>query len=128
TWADVEPSIMGTLLTRALDPVERHRLGAEYTPREFVERVVRPTVEEPIRERWTAVQAEVLQLRNSSSKSARARRDNEKTALARLREFHGWLRALRFLDPACGSGNFLYVTLAIVKQVELEVLRTIEEI
>src|SRR5690606_15586011 len=45
TWADVEPSIMGTLLTRALDPIERHRLGAEYTPREFVERVVRPTVE-----------------------------------------------------------------------------------
>lgn len=128
TWADVEPSIMGTLLTRALDPIERHRLGAEYTPREFVERVVRPTVEEPIRERWTAVQAEVLQLRNSSSKSARARRENEKTALTRLREFHGWLRTLRFLDPACGSGNFLYVTLAIVKQVELEVLRTIEEI
>lgn len=128
TWAEVEPSIMGTLLTRALDPVERHRLGAEYTPREFVERVVRPTVEEPIRERWTAVQADVLQLRNSNSKSARARRENEKTALTRLREFHGWLRALRFLDPACGSGNFLYVTLAIVKQVELEVLRTIEEI
>lgn len=128
TWADVEPTIMGTLLTRALDPVERHRLGAEYTPREFVERVVRPTVEEPIRERWTAVQAEVLQLRNSSARTDRVRRDNDKTALSRLREFHGWLRSLRFLDPACGSGNFLYVTLAIVKQVELEVLRTIEEI
>jgi hypothetical protein len=51
-WQHVEPAIFGTLLTRALDPKERHRLGAEFTPREFVERVVRPTVEEPIRERW----------------------------------------------------------------------------
>jgi hypothetical protein len=53
-WQDVEPAIFGTLLTRALDPSERHRLGAEFTPREFVERVVRPTVEDPIRERWKA--------------------------------------------------------------------------
>ena len=128
TWADVEPAIMGTLLTRALDPIERHRLGAEYTPREFVERVVRPTVEEPIRERWTAVQAEVLQLRSGTAKSDRVRRENDRTALARLREFHTWLRGLQFLDPACGSGNFLYVTLSIVKQIELETLRTVEEI
>lgn len=50
-WQHVEPSIFGTLLTRALDPEERHRLGAEYTPRALIERLVRPTVEEPIRER-----------------------------------------------------------------------------
>ncbi len=121
-WRQVEPSIFGTLLTRALDPVERHRLGAEYTPREYVERVVRPTVEEPIREHWTRVQAEVLQLRESG------RKKDVSEALKRLRDFHTWLRGLRFLDPACGSGNFLYVTLDIVKRVELEVLRTIEEI
>jgi hypothetical protein len=127
-WAEVEPAIMGTLLTRALDPEERHRLGAEYTPRQFVERIVRPTVEEPIRERWTAVQAEVLQLRNSSAKSERVRREKLELALDRLRGFHEWLRGLRFLDPACGSGNFLYVTLDLVKQIELEVLRAIEEI
>ncbi len=64
-WADVEPSIFGTLLVRALDPVERHRLGAEFTPRAFVERLVRPTIEEPVRERWTLVQAQVLQLRET---------------------------------------------------------------
>jgi hypothetical protein len=127
-WAEVEPSIMGTLLTRALDPGERHRLGAEYTPRAFVERVVRPTVEEPIRERWTAVQAEVLQLRNSGTKNPRTQRENEKLALDRLRGFHEWLRGLQFLDPACGSGNFLYVTLDLVKQIEYEVLRGIEEL
>lgn len=121
-WRHVEPTIFGTLLTRALDAKERHRLGAEYTPRAFVERVVRPTVEEPIRGRWTLVQAEVLQLRETGKK-----KDSE-AALGRLRDFHGWMRNLRFLDPACGSGNFLYVTLSIVKQIELEVLREIEAI
>jgi hypothetical protein len=121
-WADVEPTIFGTLLVRALDPVERHKLGAEYTPREYVERVVRVTVEEPVREQWTLVQAEVLQLRE------RGRPIDMKRAVARLREFHTWLRGLKILDPACGSGNFLYVVLAVLKSVELEVLREIESI
>jgi hypothetical protein len=127
-WGDVEPSIMGTLLNRALDPGERHKLGAEYTPREYVERLVRPTVEEPLRERWIAVQADVLQLLDAEGKAERTRKQHQKEALNRLREFHEWLRGLRFLDPACGSGNFLYVTLSVVKQIELEVLRAIEGI
>ena len=63
-WSAVEPSIFGTLLVRALTSEERHRLGAEYTPRAFIERLVRPTVEEPVRERWVAVQADVMQLRD----------------------------------------------------------------
>jgi len=116
-WQDVEPAIFGTLLTRALDPVERHRLGAEFTPREFVERVVRPAVEDPIRVRWKAEQAAVLQLREAGKK-----KDAEK----RLRAFHAWLKGPRFLDPACGSGNFLYVTLHLVKRIEVEVLRELE--
>jgi hypothetical protein len=121
-WGKVEPTIFGTLLMRALDATERHRLGAEYTPREYVERVVRQTVDVPIRERWAPVQAEVLQLTGTGRKKDRD------TALGRLREFHAWMRGLRFLDPACGSGNFLYVTLDMVKRMELEVLRAIEEI
>lgn len=121
-WKAVEPTIFGTLLTRALDPDERHRLGAEYTPRAYVERIVRPTVEEPIRERWTLVEAEVLQLKESG------RPKDRKEALRRLEHFHRWLRSLRFLDPACGSGNFLYVTLATVKRIEAEVLRAIEDL
>ncbi|HEX2188061.1 MAG TPA: DNA methyltransferase, partial [Longimicrobiaceae bacterium] len=116
-WKQVEPTIFGTLLTRALDPKERHRLGAEYTPRGYVERVVRQAVEVPIRERWEPVQAEVIQLVELGKKRDRA------TAEKRLREFHSWLKSLRFLDPACGSGNFLYVTLHAVKRIELEVLR-----
>ena len=121
-WKHVEPTIFGTLLTRALDPEERHRLGAEYTPRAFIERLVRPTVEEPVRERWTAVQAEVLQLRESGKPKDRA------AAEQRLREFLTWLQGLRVLDPACGSGNFLYVTMHVLKDIEYEVMREIESL
>lgn len=121
-WREVEPTIFGTLLTRALEPKERHRLGAEYTPREYVERVVRQAVEEPIREKWVPVKTLAYQLADRGAKK------NVNAALKELHEFHKWLRGLRFLDPACGSGNFLYVTLHMVKRVELEVLATIEAI
>ncbi|MEO5728387.1 MAG: DNA methyltransferase, partial [Byssovorax sp.] len=121
-WADVEPAIFGTLLTRALDPRERHRVGAEYTPPELIARVVRPTVEEPIRERWTAVQDEVLEILEGG------RPKDRKLAEQRLRDFHFWLRALQFLDPACGSGNFLYVAMHIVKRIEVEVLNELSSV
>jgi hypothetical protein len=131
-WSRVEPSIFGTLLVRALDPEERHRLGAEYTPRAYIERLVEPTVVEPIRERWTAVQAAVLQLEESEKlnlpkKLAKSFTKEKQHAgsIKQLLAFHDWLRALSFLDPACGSGNFLYVTMAAVKRVEIEVLNEI---
>ncbi len=127
-WSRVEPSIFGTLLVRALDPKERHRLGAEYTPREYIERLVEPTVVEPLRERWTAVQAAVLQLTGTEGKKpARIKKDRD-TAITELLGYHAWLRGLRFLDPACGSGNFLYVTMAAVKRIELEVISELERV
>ncbi len=119
-WSEVEPTIFGTLLTRALDPVERHRLGAEYTPRAFIERIVRPTVEEPVRARWTAVQAEVVQL------TATGKAKDNTTAEQRVRGFLDWMQGLRVLDPACGSGNFLYVTMHILKEIEHEAVRELE--
>ena len=121
-WSRVEPSIFGTLLVRALDPEERHRLGAEYTPREYIERLVEPTVVEPIREKWVAVQATVVQLEETGKKKERDQ------AVKVLLDFHSWLRSLRFLDPACGSGNFLYVTMAAVKRVEHEVLNELARV
>ena len=131
-WSAVEPSIFGTLLVRALTPEERHRLGAEYTPRAFIERLVRPTVEEPVRERWTAVQAEVLQLMDTPAarKALKARKDSAdvRTARKRVLHFHEWLRGLQILDPACGSGNFLYVTMHTLKRVEVEVFRLLREL
>ena len=121
-WAEVEPAIFGTLFTRALDREERHRLGAEFTPPEFVERLVRVTIEEPVRERWTLVQAEVIQLRE------KGRKRDLKAALKRLRDFHTELRRIQVLDPACGSGNFLYMALSALKRIELEVIRETEAI
>jgi hypothetical protein len=112
-WADVEPAIFGTLLERALDPKERHALGAHYTPRAYVERLVRPTIEEPLRADWDVVQAEVRQLVAGNKLTA---------AKKAVRAFHQKLCATRVLDPACGSGNFLYVTLDLFKRLEGEVL------
>ncbi len=112
-WADVEPAIFGTLLERALDPRERHALGAHYTPRAYVERLVRPTIEEPLRADWDVVQAEVRQLVAAGKEDA---------ARKAVRTFHQKLCSLRVLDPACGSGNFLYVSLDLFKRLEGEVL------
>jgi hypothetical protein len=115
-WTEVEPAIFGTLLERALDPKERHSLGAHYTPRRYVERLVLPTVLEPLRREWAAAQA------------AGARRLEEgqpKEARQELLRFLTRLTSLRILDPACGSGNFLYVTLEHLKRLEGEVLAAI---
>lgn len=116
-WASVDPSIFGTLLERALDPTERHRLGAHYTPRAYVERLVKPTIEEPLRADWDLVRAEVRQLVEA---------DKVTEAQERVRDFHHRLCRTRVLDPACGTGNFLYVTLDLFKRLESEVLAQLE--
>lgn len=112
-WEMVEPAIFGTLLERALDPVERHKLGAHYTPRAYVERLVMPTIIEPLREQWDATYAAAIQLDEQ---------DRRKDAIKLLREFHGKLCETRVLDPACGSGNFLYVSMELMKRLEGEVV------
>lgn len=127
-WRHVEPAIFGTLLVRALDPAERHRLGAEYTPRSYVEQIIRATIEEPVREWWTSVQAEVLQLCDPMGKKPAIQQRDREHAVKQLRDFHQRLRSTQVLDPACGSGNFLYVALHSLKRIEREVLRTIEQI
>jgi hypothetical protein len=112
-WQFVEPAIFGTLLERALDPRERHALGAHFTPRAYVERLVLPTVIEPLREEWRDVQAAALTL---------AAEGKDKEARSEIRAFQQKLCGIRVLDPACGSGNFLYVALEHLKRLEGEVL------
>lgn len=112
-WSDVEPAIFGTLLERALDPKERHALGAHYTPRAYVERLVRPTMEEPLRAEWLLVQAEANQLVEAGKVDK---------GIDALDDFHHNLCHITVLDPACGSGNFLYVALDLLKELESEVL------
>jgi len=118
-WQHVEPAIFGTLLERALSPVERHQLGAHFTPRAYVERLVLPTVIEPLRAEWSDAQAAALTL------AAEGKPDE---AVKELRRFHHRLCAVRVLDPACGSGNFLYVTLEHLKRLEGEVLNALDEL
>lgn len=115
-WRDVEPAIFGTLLERALDPDERHKLGAHFTPRAYVERLVIPTIMEPLREEWAGVQAAAALHLADDKKGAKDK------ALKEIRAFHNRLCTLRVLDPACGTGNFLYVALEHMKRLEGEVL------
>jgi hypothetical protein len=112
-WGDVEPAIFGTLLERALDPLERHLRGAHFTPRAYVERLVMPTVVEPLRDEWGSVLAAAITL---------AQTGKLKEAAEEVKRFHRRLCSVRVLDPACGSGNFLYVTLEHLKRLEGEVL------
>jgi hypothetical protein len=121
-WGEVDPSIFGTLLESALSPEERHKLGAHYTPRSFIERLIRPTIEEPLRGDWDLVQAEALSiLGNEPTEASRAK------AREVLHTFHRKLASTRILDPACGSGNFLYVAYDVLKRLEQEVLSRLDD-
>jgi len=115
-WHEVEPAIFGTLLEQALDPAERKRLGAHYTPRAYVERLVIATIIEPLREDWRNVQA--------AAETKRAAGDKNGAADA-VKAFHDTLCETRVLDPACGTGNFLYVSLELMKRLEGEVLEAL---
>jgi hypothetical protein len=113
-WQHVEPAIFGTLLERALGGEgERHKLGAHFTPRAYVERLVMATIIEPLRAEWENVRAAAVQL---------GKRGQIDKAREIINQFHRRLCDLKVLDPACGSGNFLYVTLENLKRLEGEVL------
>jgi hypothetical protein len=118
-WRDVEPAIFGTLLERALDPRERHKLGAHYTPRAYVERLVWPTVIAPLRQEWDNVKAAALIFQQNGQ---------ERLAIQVVADFQQRLARLRVLDPACGTANFLYVTLEHLKRLEAEVLELLREL
>ncbi|MGV9006445.1 MAG: DNA methyltransferase [Brevundimonas sp.] len=118
-WRFVEPAIFGTLVEQALEPGERRKLGAHYTPRSYVERLVEVTVMEPLRADWNAAQLKAGDARE---------RDDLKAAVAAIRAFHHQLCTTRVLDPACGTGNFLYVSLELMKRLEGDVLETLAEL
>lgn len=118
-WRYVEPAIFGTLLERALDPRERHKLGAHYTPRAYVERLVMPTLIDPLREQWGDIRGAAETL---------LRQGKQDKALQEVKSFHFQLCQTRVLDPACGSANFLYVALEHMKRLEGEVLGFISEL
>ncbi|MCA6229732.1 MAG: class I SAM-dependent DNA methyltransferase, partial [Phenylobacterium sp.] len=115
-WTQVDPAIFGALLEQALDKEERKRLGAHYTPRSYVQRLVDVTVMEPLRADWEAALT-----RAQAAKDA----GKDADAVEIVRAFHHQLCTTRVLDPACGTGNFLYVTLELMKKLEGEVIQTL---
>ena len=115
-WREVEPAIFGTLLEQALDPKERKKLGAHYTPRAYVERLVTATIIDPLRADWAVALAAAEERRSAGDAEG---------AVAAVQGFHERLCETRVLDPACGTGNFLYVSLELMKRLEGEVLEAL---
>ncbi len=113
-WQFVEPSIMGTLFARGLDPDQRAALGAQYTDRADIVTLVEPVLMAPLRREWAALKAALLP---ALKRGAGSPADRE-----RLAAFLKKLRSLIVMDPACGSGNFLYVSLQMLLDLEKEVI------
>ena len=119
-WSEIDPSILGTLFERGLDPAKRAQLGAHYTDRDKIMLLVEPVVIRPLLVEWaaekTAIAAELDRAEAAKSAAVRTKRRNE--AERRLRAFLERLRRFKVLDPACGSGNFLYLALQALKDIE----------
>ena len=119
-WSDIDPSILGTLFERGLDPGKRAQLGAHYTDRDKIMRLVDPVVVRPLLAEWeaekAAIAAELERAEAAKSRAARTKRLND--AARRYRAFLDRLRGFTVLDPACGSGNFLYLALQALKDLE----------
>jgi type II restriction/modification system DNA methylase subunit YeeA len=122
-WSTIEPAILGTLFVRSLDPSKRAELGAHYTSKEDILLVVEPVLMAPLRREWEAVKAKARELaekRDAATTGAtKTRLKNELQAL--VMGFAQKIRAIRVLDAACGSGNFLYISLRLLLDLEKEV-------
>ncbi|HOW75803.1 MAG TPA: class I SAM-dependent DNA methyltransferase, partial [Candidatus Competibacteraceae bacterium] len=115
-WSAIEPAIFGTLFERGLDPDKRSQLGAHYTDAESIRRLIEPVIREPLLAEWATVKAVMDgDLRKAGAKS-------RQQATHRLHGFLERLRTFRVLDPACGSGNFLYLALRTLKDIEHQVM------
>ena len=114
-WSGIEPSIFGTLFERGLDPKKRSQLGAHYTDQKSILRIINPVIVEPLAAEWETARAEIADKIAKRKKSGdKAERDAQAvftTYLERLKNF-------RVLDPACGSGNFLFLALRALKDLE----------
>ena len=124
-WSAVEPSIFGTLFERILDPKKRAQIGAHYTSREDIMLVIDPVIMLPLRRKWETVKADAAPaLAKHDAEPSRKKRDVLAEPLRTLLDdFRRYLGQLRVLDPASGSGNFLYVALQSLLDLDDEVVR-----
>ena len=119
-WSEIDPSILGTLFERGLDPDKRSQLGAHYTDRDKIMRIVEPVVVRPWLAEWETTKGKIAagleQADVAKSKAAATRQRRQAERLLRI--FIERLREFTVLDPACGSGNFLYLALHALKDLE----------
>ena len=121
-WSDIEPSIFGTLFERIIDESKRKQLGTHYTSRDDIELIVEPVLMRPLRQAWEREKeraAAYVDWQVLPEGEQEFPRDRLHGILSR---FLARLATIRVLDPACGSGNFLYVSLALLKALEKEVI------
>jgi len=123
-WSGLEPSIFGTLFERTLDPAKRSQIGAHYTSREDIVTLLEPVLMLPLRREWAEVKAECDKRTAAlgSAKTPAAKRKLVQRRDKALRDFVERLAHVTILDPACGSGNFLYVALHLLLDLEKEVI------
>ncbi|MCX6996491.1 MAG: class I SAM-dependent DNA methyltransferase [Kiritimatiellaeota bacterium] len=133
-WSAVDPSIFGTLFERGLDPAKRSQLGAHFTSRADIELVVDAVVVAVLRREWDESRQIINNLLATGRKTKADAKTPAKTLNAAamkkargeagsiLHRFLYHLQHVRILDPACGSGNFLYVALIRLKDLEKEAI------
>ncbi|CAO3452565.1 FIG01008102: hypothetical protein [Azospirillum largimobile] len=139
-WSEIDPTIMGTLFERGLSPERRRALAREvvrrdrdgrskgavgvyYTPEPTIMKLVEPIITRPLRREWAAARERITALLAEARGAAPRRRDRAcRDARALYDRFLKRLRRFRVLDPACGSGNFLYLALRELKDLEHEVV------
>jgi type II restriction/modification system DNA methylase subunit YeeA len=127
-WKDISPSIFGTLFERGLDPDKRSQLGAHYTDPQSILDIVQPVVIEPLMQQWQTVKAvlvEKLAQRKTPPDFSPGLNLDEDIREPYL-QFIQQLKQLRILDPACGSGNFLYLTIQALKDFEHQIAVEVE--
>lgn len=119
-WSEIDPSIMGTLFERGLDPDKRSQLGAHYTDRDKIMQIVEPVIIRPLLAEWDERRAEIQAAldKAAAARSPAARTRAHKEAEGIKEAFLERLAGFRVLDPACGSGNFLYLALLSLKDLE----------
>jgi hypothetical protein len=129
-WRKVEPAIFGTLLEQALTAEERAKLGAHYTPRPYVETLVRATIMDVLEPEWATIEEEIAALEEVplplAGEGRGAIAPKREGALKLATAFHDRLASIRVLDPACGTGNFLYVSMELIQALEARVIETIQ--
>lgn len=117
-WSGIEPSIFGTLFERGLDPKKRSQLGAHYTDPQSIQRIIDPVIVEPLSAEWRSAKTQISKHMALYQKGGKG---SQKALQEASALFHGHLERLknfRVLDPACGSGNFLYLALRTLKDLE----------